>query len=208
MKNILFYCSLNGKTQFLQVEHEIVSDKIRESKYNLLKWLTDNYFGTFNFLDAICSKFFSSIEILYRILLRALVNISYCSLYISSFSSNWVFKSLHLKEDNIHLSLKCFIFHIRPYYKMYGWVVENYELTEKCRKISSKWTRGPQGCYSLVSNRLPPRFSDKDTSVNDEVIGKGQFGAVKFALLHKLGVNVVAKVRDKNSSPKVSLLKL
>ncbi len=52
-----------------------------------------------------------------------------------------------------------------------------------------------------------PRFSDKDTSVNDEVIGKGQFGAVKFALLHKLRVNVVAKVRDKNSSPKVSLLK-
>ena len=46
-----------------------------------------------------------------------------------------------------------------------------------------------------------PRFSDKYVSVNDEVMGKGKFGAVKVAFLHKVGINVVRKGMDKNCSP-------
>ena len=54
---------------------------------------------------------------------------------------------------------------------------------------------------SLTTLSVIPRFSDKDVSVNDKRIGKGKFGAVKVAFLHKVGINAVAKGMDKNCSP-------
>ena len=53
---------------------------------------------------------------------------------------------------------------------------------------------------SLTTLSVIPRFSDKDVSVNDEVMGKGKFGAAKVAFLHKVGINVVAKGMDKSCS--------
>ena len=43
-----------------------------------------------------------------------------------------------------------------------------------------------------------PKFTDEGVTVNNDEIGKGQFGTVKTALLHKLGITVVAKIMDEN----------
>ena len=43
-----------------------------------------------------------------------------------------------------------------------------------------------------------PTFTDDGVTINNDEIGKGQFGTVKTALLHKLGITVVAKILDGN----------
>lgn len=43
-----------------------------------------------------------------------------------------------------------------------------------------------------------PTFTDDGVTINNNEIGKGQFGTVKTALLHKLGITVVAKILDEN----------